>query len=130
MLAQFGYLGKPTKSEARGMSINCLYGSDKANLGALAFGVAMTCLSIQAQAQEVASERPDVKVAAFSNESNVTLRSRAKTGVLHLGERMGAWTFMGIVQGAHRYAVLEDFQKWDGHLLLVDEKGIQVDLPK
>jgi hypothetical protein len=50
------------------------------------------------------------------------------------GESAGAWTFMGLVRSRFdkkiRYAVLEDFTRQKGHILLVDSAGIQIDLPK
>src|SRR5262249_55124600 len=44
----------------------------------------------------------------------------------------GDWTLMAVVEDGpkHKLAILEDFSQKKGHLLFVDEKGVQLDLAK
>ena len=51
---------------------------------------------------------------------------------LKVGDELGSWTFMGTIaeHGKPRYAALENFRDADGHVVFVDESGIEVDLSK
>jgi hypothetical protein len=77
---------------------------------------------------------PDVKVARFLANSEAELILGGTKATLHLGEHLGPWTLVEVVPGKTgelpKYAVLEDFEHQDGHLLFVDTRGVQIDLPK
>ena len=77
---------------------------------------------------------PDVKVARFLANSEAELVVGGSKATLHLGEHLGSWTFVELVPGKAgelpKYAVVEDFEHQDGHLLFVDTRGVQIDLPK
>ena len=77
---------------------------------------------------------PDVKVARFLANSQIELASGGNKAILRLGEHLGFWTFVELVPGnspeSPKYAVLEDFEHQDGHLLFVDTRAVQIDLPK
>jgi hypothetical protein len=73
---------------------------------------------------------PHFRVGRFVSDSAVELIEDQNTYPLTRGERHGVWTFMGIASGQHSYAVLEDFQTQDSHILFVDAGGVQIDLPK
>jgi hypothetical protein len=51
---------------------------------------------------------------------------------LRKGQRLGVWTLMAVVSspGKSAIAVFEDFTQRKGHILFVDQRGVQVDLPK
>jgi hypothetical protein len=51
---------------------------------------------------------------------------------LRKGQRLGVWTLMAVVSspGKSAIAVFEDFTQKKGHILFVDQRGVQVDLPK
>jgi hypothetical protein len=98
---------------------------------ALGLGFAALCT----HAAEVNTPRPpDVKVARFLANSQVELVVGGNRATLHLGEHLGSWTFVELVPEKSaefpKYAVLEDFEHQDGHLLFVDTRGVQIDLPK
>lgn len=46
------------------------------------------------------------------------------------GQRVGRWTLMAVVGGDAPYAVLEDFSRMDGELVIVDTDGVRLSLPK
>jgi hypothetical protein len=51
---------------------------------------------------------------------------------LQVGQQVGDWTLMALVPDGpnHKLAVLEDFTQRKGRLLFVDDKGLQLNLPK
>ena len=51
---------------------------------------------------------------------------------LRKGQRLGPWTLMAVVAppGKSAVAAFEDFTQKKGHILFVDQRGVQVDLPK
>ena len=77
---------------------------------------------------------PDVKIARFLANSQIELVAGGNKATLRLGEHLGSWTFVELVPGksaeSPKYAVLEDFEHQDGHLLFVDTRAVQIDLPK
>jgi hypothetical protein len=77
------------------------------------------------------SGHPQLVRLISADSAELQLGGRVKT--IRTGGTIGDWTLMGIVDGATgatRYAVLEDFTRWRGHVLFVDQKGISADLPK
>ncbi|HKW30803.1 MAG TPA: hypothetical protein VJT54_15835 [Verrucomicrobiae bacterium] len=99
----------------------------------LAFGLGFAALCTHAV--EVNTPRPpDVKVVRFLANSQIELVAGGNKATLQLGEHLGPWTFVGLVPGksaeSPKYAVVEDFTHQDGHLLFVDTRAVQVDLPK
>ena len=100
-------------------------------LFALAVGIAGKC----GGATEVnTTPPPDIKVARFLANSEVEFAIGQSKTNLELGGHVGPWTFVELVPGesseSPRYAVLEDFERQNGHLLFVDTHGVQIDLPK
>jgi hypothetical protein len=71
-----------------------------------------------------------LRVLHFVGDAAVELMVDSKKYPMKRGERLGAWTFMGSTSRPHNYAVFEDFHSQDGHILLVDTEGVQIDLPK
>lgn len=77
--------------------------------------------------------RVDLRVVRFLPDSRIEVASREQEATLGAGERFGVWTFLEVVPGPNekpQYAVLENFEQQDGHLLFVDTVGVQLDLPK
>ena len=76
----------------------------------------------------------DLKVLEFSSASTVRVMNGQKAVQLNTGEHSGDWTLVEVIQGATgktpSYAVFEDFAHRDGHVLFVDQRGVQIDLPK
>jgi hypothetical protein len=77
---------------------------------------------------------PDVRSARFLANSQIEIVAGGNKATLRLGEHLGSWTFVELVPGksaeSPKYAVLEDFEHQDGHLLFVDTRAVQIDLPK
>src|SRR6202041_260194 len=73
---------------------------------------------------------PCTKVARFVNESTVEVIENHQTRTIVRGGRCGEWTFMGSIAGRHNYAIMEDFQSFDGRMLFVDTDGVRVGLSK
>jgi len=75
-----------------------------------------------------------VKLSRFVDKSAVEFTSGGTTAVVRVGERFGPWTLMEIINQPNSkppgFAVLEDFTRQDGHLVIVNSQGIQSDLPK
>lgn len=68
---------------------------------------------------------PEISAAEISAGGTVSL--------VHVGERFGQWTLMEISGDDSRepgFAILEDFSSRTGHLLIVDTRGVRLDLPK
>ncbi len=106
----------------------------KRGLGALLV-VGLGLSAVCGHATEVNTPpRPDVKIGRFLENSAIELLVGENKGTLHVGEHLGSWTFVELVPGVSvghpKYAVLEDFEHQDGHLLFVDTRGVQIDLPK
>jgi hypothetical protein len=64
------------------------------------------------------------------SDSSVELIDGTNRTTVRRGERFGVWTLMEVVTFAPRFAVLEDFTRKDGRILLVDTDGVQLELPK
>ena len=101
---------------------------------AVALGLGLGVNSgIVAQITEPAASTAVSRVR-FLSAAQIELSDGAKTTVLRLGEHAGHWTFVEVVPGepggAPQYAVLEDFTRQDGHIIFVDARGVQIDLPK
>jgi sugar lactone lactonase YvrE len=69
------------------------------------------------------------------SEKEAVLRMAGSDATLRTGERIGQWTLMQILpaggsQHAPARVVLEDFSVVTGHLLVIDTRGVQLDLPK
>jgi len=81
----------------------------------------------------LAAERPQIKLLRFPNASSAEISLDGRSSVLHINERLGNWTLMQLIPGAPDHpatAILEDFSTHTGHLLVVDQRGVQLDLPK
>jgi hypothetical protein len=80
-----------------------------------------------------AAHAAELRVARFVDATSVEIAGQQKT-TLHVGEHVGDWTLVEIIHDtdgkAPSYAVLEDFAHKDGHMVFVDTKGVQIDLPK
>jgi hypothetical protein len=84
-------------------------------------------------AQTSTSATPDIRVVRFLPNAEIEVVSKEGSATLRQGEHLGLWTFMEVVSGLDekpQYAVLENFEQQDGHLLFVDSRGVQIDLPK
>jgi hypothetical protein len=77
---------------------------------------------------------PNVKLSRLVGETGAELIIRGKSIVVRRGERVGSWTLVEVVpksyQAGSEYAVLEDYTRFDGHLILVNADGVQIDLGK
>ena len=73
---------------------------------------------------------PRLKVARFIDAASVELVDGRTRSVVARGARFGSWTLMEIVPGATSFVVLEDFQRRDGRMLLVNASGVTAELPK
>jgi hypothetical protein len=73
-----------------------------------------------------------LKVARFLDATSVSLAGSQTP--IHVGEHTGDWTLVEVVSDSAgkspSYAVLEDFAHPNGHMIFVDTKGVQIDLPK
>ena len=96
--------------------------------------ILLSVLMIPAYAAPFNANAPDLKVSRFLETSLVEVTSGQQRVTLHVGERVGQWTLVEVINDpASRtppYAVLEDFAHQDGHLVFVDSQGVQIDLPK
>jgi hypothetical protein len=76
----------------------------------------------------------DLKVARFLGDSGIELISGQKQIALHIGESVGDWTLVEIIDdqasNTPSYAILEDFHRQDGHIVFANLNGVQIDLPK
>ena len=80
----------------------------------------------------------DVKLSRLLGDDRVQLVIDGKKITVERGERAGSWTLVEIVpasaqdmyRGNPGYAVLEDYSELNGHLIFVDTRGVQIDLPK
>ncbi len=78
------------------------------------------------------------RVRRFIDQSSIELTSGQETAVLHIGERLGDWTLMQIVETTpainghivQKYAVLEDFTHENGSITFADNSGVKLELPK
>jgi len=79
------------------------------------------------------SDDQRIKVTRFVDTSSAEISADGKTAVVHVGDRLGRWTLMGVTgdgSGSPTVAIVEDFSSRTGHLLMVDTQGIRLDLPK
>jgi hypothetical protein len=92
------------------------------------FGSARVC------AASAEPSPPDLRLNRLTGDSGAEFIIHGKSVVAQRGQRMGAWTLVEIipesVQAGSDYAVLEDYTRLNGHLILVDTHGVQIDLPK
>jgi len=90
----------------------------------------VACLALGA-AQD---PQPPIKLLRVSPAGVAEVSLAGQRYAIREGEAAGDWTFMGVVRSRAnklvRYVVLENFIQRDGHLLLVDSGGVQIDLPK
>ena len=80
-----------------------------------------------------AADSPNIKALRFPGQSSVELFLDGHTSVLHVNERLESWTLMELIPSTSNHpatAILEDFSTYTGHLLVVDQRGIQLDFPK
>ncbi len=77
---------------------------------------------------------PDVavslRVVRYIDEHHVELFAGGASRLVQRGDLIDNWTVMEIVTGAEPFVVLEDFQRRDGHLVLVDTDGVGYDFAK
>jgi hypothetical protein len=82
--------------------------------------------------QTISTDAPQYVIVVDSN--TVQVASGGGMTTLRSGDTIGTWTLVGIVTPAasmaKAYAVLEDFSRWDGHIIFVDRSGVQADLSK
>jgi hypothetical protein len=76
-------------------------------------------------ASPCAAQQP--KLLRSLDDTQVELSDGAIRQLVRRGDRFGTWTVMDV---AHESAVLEDFTRRDGHVLFVNARGVQLDLPK
>jgi hypothetical protein len=81
-------------------------------------------------AADRATRDGDLKVVSFPSPTEVLIATKAGTFNLRLGQTLGKWTFMGATAAQQRYAVLEDFENQDGHIIYVDNNGKRLDFSK
>ncbi len=85
-------------------------------------------------ASPVKGGAPNLQVSHFLDASSVEVISGAQKVRLHLGDHVGDWTLMEVINApagnTPPYAVLEDFAHHDGHMVFVNAQGVQIDLPK
>ena len=92
------------------------------------FHLLLFCLSLIIHA---AAENPGLKVTRFLGSSTVEISSHGHPSVLHKGDRTGPWTLMEIIgDAADRSAIFEDFTSQTGHILILNLRGVRLDLPK
>ncbi len=78
----------------------------------------------------------EIRLIYLTADKSAELLIDGKQVTLQKGECAGAWTLVEILPylSAHQLAqtcvVLEDYSHINGHLLFVNSKGIQLDLPK
>lgn len=85
--------------------------------------VVVTSIALPCAAQQL-------KLVRSVGDAQVELSDGASQQLVRRGEHFGAWTVMDLGSGAPRAVVLEDFTRQDGHMLFVNERGVQLDLPK
>ena len=82
----------------------------------------------------LAADTPELSISKFVDANTVAVRVRNRTAMVRTGEQAGSWTLVAVLDGSQasqsRYAVFENFEAQDGHIVFVDEKGVQIDLPK
>jgi hypothetical protein len=74
-----------------------------------------------------------IKVSHFAGEDQVELNIEGKVVELRKGGHAGPWTLVEIFRLPDTHeevAALEDFSQRNGRLLFVNERGVQLDLPK
>jgi hypothetical protein len=76
----------------------------------------------------------DLSISEFVNDSSVRVASGQQKAELRIGEHLGAWTLVEVIQDksgkSASYAVFEDFSHPDGHIVFVDRTGVQLNLSK
>jgi hypothetical protein len=72
------------------------------------------------------------KLLAITSTGVVEVSWVGQKASLRKGQRLGVWTLMAVVSSPRKsaIAVFEDFTQKKGHILFVDQRGVQVDLPK
>ncbi|MGA2987782.1 MAG: hypothetical protein ABSG32_28670 [Terriglobia bacterium] len=72
------------------------------------------------------------KLLAITSAGVVEVSWVGQKASLRKGQRLGVWTLMAVVSSPRKsaIAVFEDFTQKKGHILFVDQRGVQVDLPK
>jgi len=77
---------------------------------------------------------PAITVVWFPDASSAEVSVNGHTALVHVGEQLDhSWTVMEIVPpdaGSRGFVILENFTSQTGHLLVVDGKGVRLDLPK
>lgn len=74
-----------------------------------------------------------IRLVRIPDASSVVLTDGTNTSAIHVGARFGRWTLMTVVRErppASPFAVIEDFTSRTGHLMIVDRRGIRLDLAK
>lgn len=98
---------------------------------ASAFALAIT---FTGAGQVNTARSPVVRVLRFLTTPEVEIAVGENKATLHVGEHLGQWTLVELVPGKSgtlpQYAVLEDFEHPDGHLVFIDTRGVQLDLAK
>ncbi len=80
-----------------------------------------------------ASSSRELKVLRFPNLSSVEVSWEGATSVLHTGDRLGPWTLMEVIDGAvpnANLAIFENFTSQTGHITVLAESRMLLDLPK
>src|SRR5262249_43606718 len=94
----------------------------------------LSFLTLATFANATESHSTTLRVLRFLPNSSVQLSDGSSTFTLRPGEHHNSWTLVQSIPSSATpptpYAVLEDFSRLDGHLLFVDSRGIQLDLPK
>ena len=98
---------------------------------ALAWG-ALTLFAAVGKATPLPDSPAGLKVISTTPTGEVEVSLEGERATLRKGQRVGIWTLMAVITaGEHqRFAVFEDFTDKKGHIVFVDTKGVQVDLPK
>jgi hypothetical protein len=97
----------------------------------LALG-ALTLFAVVGKPTPLPDSPAGLKVISITPTGEAEVSLEGERATLRKGQRVGIWTLMAVITaGEHqRFAVFEDFTDKRGHIVFVDNKGVQVDLPK
>jgi hypothetical protein len=78
----------------------------------------------------LAADAPPRKLVRIVDDARAELAEGATQAVVGRGQVFGRWTLMEIVPADGDFAVLEDFTRRDGEILIVDRQGVSRRLSK
>jgi hypothetical protein len=89
-------------------------------------------LSISLLTCAVFATTPMPSVTRFRADGQVDVTGEGTQRTLNRGGQIGDWTLMAVIRSGseHPQAVFEDFSTQTGHLVVADEHGVRVNLPK